>query len=338
MKGNLALSRGTILPLYALFITSSVAQTQPQQALALNRLGLEAADRRDYPEAERNYRAAVEQYRSLGAAYEAHLSIALFNLAEAICGEGKWRQSEEVFEESLSLSRRSLGPRHARTVAGLNALGHVESMLGDYPRAETRFTEALAITRQEPAREMQAAFALAGLSSLRLRAHKLDEALAYADDALRAAIAGDPAEGVDTALMYQNAARIHRAAGRSERALPLLRKARAIFEKSALNGDPRYAILLSEEGLALMDQGQLGLANSGMTRAIGLLDQCPSCAFELAIARNNLGLLRFRQKKYSEADDLLRKALAAEENYTPRDAPQIQITRDALRQVRTMLR
>ena len=74
----------------------------------------------------------MEIYRALGASYEAHLSIALFNLAETICGEGRWRESAEIFRESLALSRRGNGPKNIRTAAALNALGNVEMMLGRF--------------------------------------------------------------------------------------------------------------------------------------------------------------------------------------------------------------
>jgi tetratricopeptide (TPR) repeat protein len=325
-----------LLPL-TLLLTASIANAQPQQALTLNSQGLEAAMRRDFVEAERNYRAAVELYRPLGAPYEAHLSIELFNLAETICGQGRWREGEEVFLESLTWSRRALGPKHLRTVAGLNALGNVEMMLGDFAVAEARLTEALAIGRELYAQNIQLAYSLAGLSSLRLREGKPEVALPYADEALRVTIEAEPREGLNTALMYQNVGRIHRAAGRSERALPLLRKARAIYERVNAAADPRYATVLSDEGLALMDEGKLAAADADMNRAIRLLEPCPGCGFELAIARNNLGLLRFRQKKYAEAGDLLSRALEEEQRYSPTDAQQIQKTKCALEQAQSAL-
>jgi hypothetical protein len=59
---------------------------------------------------------------------------------------------------------------------------------------------------------------------------------------------------------------------------------------------------------------------------------------ELAVAQNNLGLLRMRQKKYAEADELLTKALSVEQLYNSQDAAQISRMRSALAQVRSALR
>jgi tetratricopeptide (TPR) repeat protein len=316
---------------------AALAHAQPEQALTLNRHGLEAEARQDYVTAERYYRGAVEIYRTLGAPYEPHLTITLFNLAETICGEGRWRESASVFQESLDVSRRANGPKHIRTVAAMNALGHVETMLAAFDSAEARFNEAAAITRELYPHDIQLAYALAGISSIRLRAGLPDEALPYAAEALRITIEAEPKEGVESATMYQNVGRIHRAAGHSELALPLLRKARAIYERVAPN-DPRYATSLSDEGLALMDDGKLVAAQTDMKHAIRLLEPCPGCGFQLAVARNNLGLLRFRQKKYAEAADLLGQALEEEQRYSPADAAQIRKTKTALDQVRSALR
>jgi tetratricopeptide (TPR) repeat protein len=327
----------SVIPLL-LAPAAAAANAQLREAFALNERGLEAAARRDYAVAEKDHRASVQLYRALGASYEAHLSIALFNLAETVCGEGGWKEAAAIFRESLELSRRALGPKHIRSVASLNALGHVEMVLGDFDSAAAHFAEALSVARELYPRDIHLAYALAGVSSLRLMAGVPEDALPFAEEALRVAIDAELTPGVDTALMYQNVGRIHRAAGRSERALPLLRKARAIYERVGATADPRYAAAFSEEGLALMHEGQYVQAGGEMKRAIGLLEQCAGCGFELAIARSNLGLLRFRQKKYVEADDLLRKALADEELYIPADAVQIGETRKTLQQVRSALR
>jgi tetratricopeptide (TPR) repeat protein len=309
-----------------------------QDALALNERGLEAASRHDYAESERSYRQSAAIFRALGPRFEAHLSIELFNLAESMCGLGKWREADAVFEESLALSRRALGPKHIRTAADLNALGNVSMMLGDMPRADTLLTEALAIERENYPADLQLGSTLAALSALRRRAGKLDEALALAEEALTITLKAEGTEGPESAMMYRNVAQIHSAACRTDRALPLYRKARAILEHLGATSDPRYAALLSQEGLALMDDGKPGLAESGMKRAINLLSRAPVDELELAMAQNNLGLLRMRQKKYAEANELLTRALSTEQLYNSQDAAEISRTQDALAKVRSALR
>jgi len=312
-------------------------QQEDREAKALNQHGLEAANRRDYVEAGKEYQQSAGIYRALGPQFEAHLSIVLFNLAEAMCGQGKWREADGIFGESLTLSRRALGPKHVRTAADLNALGNVSMMLSDMPRAEALLGEALAIERENYPADFQLGSTLAALSALRRRAGKPDEALPLAEEALSVTLKAEGTEGPESAMMYRNVAQIHWTAGRTDRALPLYRKARAILERLGATSDPRYAALLSQEGLALMDDGKLGLAESGMKRAIELLSRVPADELELAVAQNNLGLLRMRQKKYREADELITKALSTEQLYNSQDAAQISRMRDTLAQVRSAL-
>ena len=314
-----------------------VASVQ-SEALDWNRRGLAADARRDYASAERCFSAEAAIYRPLGAPYEAHLSIALFNLAEAVYGEGRWSESHSFFDESLALSRRALGPKHIRTVAVLNAIGHVEMFLGDSSSAEARFSEAASIARELYPHDAQLAHALAGFASLRVRADDAESALPYADEALRVMIGADPGESAESALIYQLTGQIERLTGHNERALPLLRKARVLYERAGETEDPRYAMLLSQEGLALMEDGKFGAAGVDMKKAVALLEPCSGCVFELAVARNNLGVLRFRQKKYGEAGDLLRNALNAEERLSPAAAPELAATKKALDELRSALR
>ncbi len=327
---------------WLLILFAAPAFAHPQQdgreAIALNQRGLAAEDRHDYAEAEKYYRQSAAIFRALGPQFEPHLSIESYNLAESMCWQGKWREAEGIFEDSLALSRRTLGPKHIRTAADLNALGNVSMMLGDTARAETLLAEALAIERENYPADLQLGKTLAGLSAIRRRAGKPDEALPLAEEALNVTLKAEGREGTESAMMYRNVAQIHSAAGRTDRALPLYRKARAIMERLGETADPRYAALLSQEGLALMDDGKLGLAESDMKRAIDLLSRSPVAELELAVAQNNLGLLRMRQKKYAEADELLTKALSVEQLYNSQDAAQISRMRSALAQVRSALR
>jgi tetratricopeptide (TPR) repeat protein len=325
-----------------LILSAALAFAHPpdgnDEAIALNRRGLEAAERRDYADAEKYYRQSAGIYRALGPQFEAHLSIELFNLGQSICGQDRWREGAGIFDESLTLSRRALGLRYIQTVTSLNALGNVSMLLGNATRAETLLQEALAIERVSFPADIQLAHTLAGLSSLRLRANQLDEALPFADEALRVTLKAESVEGLEAAMMYQNVGLIHRVAQRPERALPLLRKARAIMERLGRTGEPRYASILSEEGLAWMDDGNSALAERELKRALDLLGRSSGTSFELATAQHNLSLLYVKQKKYKAAEELLTKAMAMEEHVNAERAAQTQAARDELSKMRASYR
>ena len=62
-------------------------------------------------------------------------------------------------------------------------------------------------------------------------------------------------DSLDAALAYSNAGEAHRTSGHPERALPLFRKARALYERVLGPDHPRVASLLSQEGLIMMNDG-----------------------------------------------------------------------------------
>ena len=163
---------------------------------------------------------------------------------------------------------------------------------------------------------------------------KPGEGLPLAEEALTIALSAVGEASRDTALMYGNVAEIHRFTGRPERAIPLFRKARAIYERMGDADTPRFASLLSEEGLALMDDGQLALAEQEMLHATRVLAGCSSCGMSLAVAESNLGALRLRQRKYTEAEASLTHALGLERQYSVRPGYEMADTLRILSQVR----
>lgn len=319
-------------------LAASAWAQKPEDAMSLNESGRAATTHADYITAEAQYRRAIAIWRTLGPSYEKHLSIGYFNLAEALCGQGRWLDGKSVFEQSVALSRKALGPSSLRTLTATNALAHVYMMLGELDRAESTLNEILPIERELFPKDLQLAHTLAGLSSLHLRAGRADDALPLAEEALEIVLKSNGEDASETAVMYENVAQIHRAAGHAERALPLFRKARAIMERANSPHDPRYAAILSQEALALMDDGKLMLADRNLKEAMNLLASCPACSLELAGVEGNLGLLRIRQRKYVEAREFLTRALNLEETYAPLNEEQIGSTKRALDELRRALR
>jgi len=307
-----------------------VAVAQTSVGLDLNDRGNTECLRGNYAEAERLHNQAVQAWRALGPGYQPHLAASLLNLGLDLCAEGRRREAVEAYEQALALDRATLGPKHIRTLGNMNLLAGVSLMLGDSDRAAALFSEALPVERELFPNDLELARTLAGLGSLRLREGKIEEALPPAEEALSLAVKLEP-DGLDAALVYFLVAEIHRAAGRPERAYPLYRKARAIYEHSLVPVTPTVASILSQEGLILMADGKLSLAERNMTQALDLLARsCPLCVVEQASAEHNLGLLRLKQKKYEAADQLFSDALALQEKALARPGPEIASTLQSL--------
>lgn len=300
-----------------------------------NVLGNQAADRGDFAAAEPYYQKAVEQFRAMGPDYEAHLAGSLVNLAAANCGQGRRAEGARYLEEALVLHRRTLGPKHLRTVININRMATNYLLLGDTDRAASLFAGALAIERELYPSDGQLAQTLGGLAAVLLRRGQMAEVLPMAEEALRIARQSSGDGSVEAAQMYANVAEVHRISGRLDRALPLYRKARFIYETVLGKADARVASTLSQEGLILIADGKLTLAGQALDRAVDMLRQsCPLCVPEMSIAENNLGVLRLKQKRYAEADRLLTHVLALQEKYLTRPGREMADTLQNLSVVR----
>jgi tetratricopeptide (TPR) repeat protein len=322
------------LQCFAIGLAGVAAAAQTPLA-GLNDLGNQAMDRRDFPAAEAHFHKAIEEFRALGPKYEAHLAASLFNLGVAVCAEGKRAEGARYYEEALMLHRRSLGPKHLRTLTNVNRMAANYLTLGDAGRAERLYAEALPIEREFYPNDVQLAHSLGGLAAVHLRTGQTADVLPLAEEALEVArrTAGD--SSLDAAQMYANVGEIHRTFGRPDRALPLFRKARFIYEKTLGSGDPIVSSILSQEGLILMGDGKLTLAEQALNRALGGLEKsCPSCVPEVSVAENNLGLLRLKQKRYAEADRLLTHVLSLQEKYLAQPAREMADTLHNLSVVR----
>lgn len=302
-------------------VAAAFAQEKPAAVTSLasqwNDRGLDAADRQDYVEAERAYQMAIQEWKALGPNYDAHLATTLMNLAQSYTAQGKRREGAAAFEESLGKYRRTVGVRNERALMAMNLLGAVYLMLWEGSKAEPLFLEALPIEREIMPNSIQLARSLGGLATISLYEGKLDAALVQAEEALKVAIAAEGEISLDAALGYATAGEIHRIARRRDRALPLYRKSRFIYEKLLGPEHTRVASLLSQEGLILMADGKYSLAEKNMTRSLEIVKKaCPGCAYELWVGECNLGMLRLKQKRYAEADELLSHSLEMQEKHS----------------------
>jgi tetratricopeptide (TPR) repeat protein len=326
-----------ILSLTLLIVTigASALHAQLATALDLNDRGNQASEAGRPDEAIGLYRDALAIWRASGPDYDAHRAGTLFNLGIAVSAAGNRPEAAKVLEEALVLHRKTLGERNLRTIANMNLLASNYLMIGKAEQAEALFREALPLARDMAPRDIQTARALEGISSVLVRRGQAAEAIAPGEEALSIAIQVAGENSLDAALAYANVGEAHRGAGHSERALPLFRKSRALYEKTLGPEHPRVAALLSQEGLLLLEDRKPASAEQLMTQALSTLDRgCPKCVVERAIAENNLAVLRLQQKRYADAGQLLTHVITLRENYTATPGPELAETLRLLAVVR----
>jgi tetratricopeptide (TPR) repeat protein len=320
-----------------LFTAVAFAQSAAQNGISLNDLGNRASESGDYTGAADHYREAVQIWRSMGSDYEAHLAGTLMNLATVLCAAGHRIEGAATFEEALALHRRTLGSRHARTISNMNLLATNYLMLGQLEKAEALLNEVLPVVRAELPNDIQMARSLEIQSGVLNRHGKLREAVAPAEEALSIITRITGESSMEAALGYATTAEALRAAGQTDRALPLYRKAQALYEKFLGPSHPRVASVISQQGLIALQEGKLATAEQLMLHAVSVLkESCPGCITELAVAENNLGLLRLKQKRYREAGEVLSEALGLRESFSPLPTPELAASMQSLALARKM--
>lgn len=318
--------------LFALALASASAQTGPNE---LNEQGLRASRSHDYAAAEKLFTQSISEWRAKGPAYDLHAAIVRTNLAEVYAARGDRIRCAATMEQALDVFRRALGVRDTHTIGLINALGGVYMMLGNDSKASALFHEVLPIERELFPSDVELDRTLSGLASLALRQNRPADGIPLAEEALAISIKATGEDSLDTALAYSNVAECHRVLGRPERAAPLFRKARAIYEKQLGPDHPRVVSILTQEALMAYADGKLATAEAALTHALSLLAQsCPACGFERVAAENDLALVRLRQGKLEEAAHLLGDVLASQEHAAGLPPNQMAVTLTSLASVR----
>jgi tetratricopeptide (TPR) repeat protein len=318
-----------------LLCASAAAVASTGAAGELNDRGLAAAEKREFETAKKLYLEAIALWEKQGPEYAAHVAIVKMNLAQVYGAEGRRLECAALLEESLKGFRQTLGIRELRALTALNLLGGMHMMLGNHARAAELFNEALPIERELYPHDTQLARTLGGLASLAMREGQTEKAIPLAEEALTLTIKSEGENSLDAALAYANIAEAHRVLGRSDRALPLFRKSRAIYERMLGKDHARVSSVLTQEGLLLLAAGKLALAEEALERSLGIVERsCPKCAFERAAAENNLALLRIRQGKLDEADQLLSHVLKLQSETPEMPKAEIAVTLQSLAVVR----
>jgi tetratricopeptide (TPR) repeat protein len=322
-------------PVVSVVFAIVTAVAQPQDARKLNEDGLQAYQNGSYVEAERLQREAIVIWEKLGPEFEAHLATSRMNLAQALAAEGRRSEAASSLEESLAGFRHSMGNNDLRTLTAMNLLGGIYLMMGDYNRGGLLFEEALPIERKYYPEDAQTARSLGGIACIRYREKRPKEALPLAEESLRIALKAAGDDSLDAALAYANVAEAQRLNDHPERALPLYRKSRAIYERILGPEHPRVGTVMAQEGLMALGDGQVATADKTLTRAVSIIEKaCPRCTYERWIAVSNLALVRVRQGKYEQADRLFSEVLDLQEKASPQPTADMAVTLKALAFIR----
>lgn len=242
----------------------------------------------------------------------------------------RYKEAEPLYQRTLAIRERVLGPEHPDTARSLNDLGQLYRMLGRDDRAEPLFKRALGICEQVLGPEHpDTATILNNLAAMFYHARgKFEEAepLYQRALAIRERMLGP--EHPDTAQSLDNLGRFYRALGKYEKAEPLFKRALGICERVLGPEHPDTGRSLNNLGFLYYAQGKYEGVEPLFKRALAIDEQVlgpehPYAAWSL----NNLGQLYHAQGKDEEAEPLLQRALEIDDRVLGPEHPTTQIIR-----------
>ncbi len=106
--------------------------------------GAKAYQQGNYPEAEKQFAAAVKEAEQFGPE-DPRLTTTFNNLAVLYKAQGRYAEAEPLYKRSLAIREKALGPEHRKLALAFNNLATLYQAQGKYANAEPLYKRALAI-------------------------------------------------------------------------------------------------------------------------------------------------------------------------------------------------
>ena len=293
------------------------------EAAARESLGTTFSGLGRYPEAEREYRAALALRRSAPGGNDADLANSEAQLAEQLTFEDKLAEAETLQLDALSLRTRLFGPYSPVVGASLTDLAITLRHESKLPDAEAALRKGLDIDLKNN-RAVDAASDEHNLGVL-LRFEKRP---AEAEAMLRRALAGHlqafGPENADTATSMNQLASALQDEGKLPEAEQYARRSLATLRRLEGDQHPDIAVGLNHVASVLRDEGKLDEAEPMFREALDIGERAwgPDQA-DTARIETNLGDLLAKRGKLMESERLLRAALRSREKILPGNHPEI---------------
>jgi tetratricopeptide (TPR) repeat protein len=240
------------------------------------------------------------------------------SLAEIYEGSGRFAEALVLFEEALVIKKATLGADHPTTLAGMKSLSEIYRLVGKRDQVLPLVTEALALTKKKLGDDHPDT--LSCMKELAVALHyngRLDQAVPIYEEILKRRTAKPGADHPDTLFSQCDLAGVNQLTGKIDQALPLLEQAAFCIESLRFQTKPaKWIVRQTVE--AYQAAQEFHVAEAWQRKWLAVVEQqdgikSRAYAHELA----SLGSILLPQKKYSDAEHVLRECLAFWMNYDP---------------------
>jgi eukaryotic-like serine/threonine-protein kinase len=293
------------------------------EAAARESLGTTFSGLGRYPEAEREYRAALALRRSSPAGHDADLANSEAHLAEQLTFEDKLPEAETLQRDALRIRTNLFGPDAVAVGGSLSDLAITLRREGKLKDAETMVRKGISIDLKNNRTE-DAAADEHNLGVLLRFEKRPAEAEAMLRTALAAHLQVFGAEHPSTAQTMNQLAYALHDEGKLAEAEQYARQSLATVRRAEGEEHPDTAVGLNHLASVLRDEGKLDEAETMFRQALAVgerawgPDQADTARIEV-----NLGDLLAKRGKFQESERLLRTALRSREKILPSNHPDI---------------
>jgi tetratricopeptide (TPR) repeat protein len=219
---------------------------------AANDAGARALEQGRSPDAIREFQSAIAEAEKLGWA-DARLAGSISGLAQGYLQQSNYAASESLFQRSLGILEKALGPEDPAVAGVLNNLATVYRLRGKYGDATPLARRSLAILEKSFGREHQnVAIGLNNLALILRLQGNYDEAKPLLQRSLSILEKNFGREHPNVAIGLNNLVLVQRLQGKDAEAEPLARRSLAILDKTPGQGNSNLA--QSVENLAAVCQ------------------------------------------------------------------------------------
>jgi tetratricopeptide (TPR) repeat protein len=244
----------------------------------------------------------------------------LGNLASAYKAAGKLDLAVPLYEDTLRLTKTKLGADHPFTLRGMNNLAHTYHAAGKLDLAVPLYEETLRLEKEKlGAYHPRTLTTLDNLAGAYRDAKRLAEAIALFEQVRDARVKKLGADHPNTLATLTNLAVAYREAGRFPEAIALLEQAAVGVEKRRFQQELAGRII-GQIVSTYTTAGQLDKAEGWQRkRAAFVKERAGATSADYGSELANLGLNLLQQKKWTEADPVLRECLAIRDKVQPDD-------------------
>jgi tetratricopeptide (TPR) repeat protein len=298
-----------------LVITAVLACAADPDVPTLNARGMQLEQASQYSEAEESFKAALNLCRQTECPL---LPSILNNLGSLYYVTVRYQEAEPVLKEAIA--RTPVSVDLASALANLAAVYRAQAL---YMEAAPLYERALKIRQDDP---NTSALEIAKLrAKAALLAQDMGE-LTLAEKMLREALGLFESQGavetLDGANVLTDLAATLESEGRASEAQEQLQHALAVRDRLLGPRDPAIAVALSKLGQAYRLENRLMDSETAYRQALAI-ERAQAPSPNLAETLNNLGNLLASQRRWKEAETLLREAISTWEKMLGPEHPSV---------------